>query len=582
MTIGSGISNLVAAQLSQAAYDTFEPANLPAGWVDDLDYYFNDGTNSFSVFVNASTRQAVFAFRGTTTLAQLESDAANAGGSEWESIKGAFASALAAVEAALPGYLVMTDGHSLGGGMAQTAALEFGLSGYGQNALPISPDAVQDIENGGSLDATLAAWAAGGHSFSEATVLGDVTQALYSGDLNLNTNPITYGDTSTDLLSNIYLGLEADGATIAANGQAARGAAITALAAASAHGIDNVVDELDPNASDVVTVPVAFVLTDKQDLNSIGGGFDISDSALAISAGFKALAADSANIDSISFTDGGAPTLVVTGPEATNDAALLAKITGSYDLDVVDVTGQSYDAYEQLYVNGLLSETDYFTPAPSGALLQQDYNQAGDYIGEKKISVAAAGKWYTGRQLDFGAAGHLRSEVYTGVKNEFYTSIEYDYNKAGAETGLTEDVTDVPGESYFSGQFHYGVNETLRWQSAELQDGGYQITGAANHLTLVDHGNDVMTGGGARETFVFPAIYGNSEITDFAAHDSGAGHDTIALSKSDFSNFAAVMGSAANSGANVTLLGAHGQVITLDDMNTTTLAGLAADFKFRG
>src|SRR5271157_187479 len=145
MTTSSGIGNLVAAELSQAAYDTYEPANLPSGWVDDFRYYFNNGTNSFSTFVNAATQQVVIAFRGTTTLAQFESDIADSGGAEWESIKGAFASVLASIRAALPGYQIMTDGHSLGGGMAQTAALENGLSGYGQNSLPISPDAIQDI-----------------------------------------------------------------------------------------------------------------------------------------------------------------------------------------------------------------------------------------------------------------------------------------------------------------------------------------------------------------------------------------------------------------------------------------------------
>src|ERR1700735_4625928 len=65
MANAPGISNLTAAQLSQATYDTYEPDNLPAGWADDFQYYYNNGTNSFSTFVNAATHQVVIAFEGT-------------------------------------------------------------------------------------------------------------------------------------------------------------------------------------------------------------------------------------------------------------------------------------------------------------------------------------------------------------------------------------------------------------------------------------------------------------------------------------------------------------------------------------
>ncbi len=585
MTTGSGISNLVAAELSRAAYDTYEPADLPSGWADDFAHYYNDGTNSFSTFVNAATQQVVIAFRGTTSLAQFESDVADEGGAEWESIKGAFAGALASIRAAYPGYQIMTDGHSLGGGMAQTAALEFGLSGYGQNALPISPDAIADINNAGGLSAALADWKAAGDTFSEATVLGDVTQVVYAGDLDLYTDAVTAGNTSTTLLANIYAGLEADGLEISLEGNTTRGAAVVALAADAAHGIDNVVAELQPGAARVVTVPVAFLLTDATDLNSIGGGFDISDSALDVAASFHLLAADASHIQSISFTDPGAPELILTAAEASADAALLPKIAGSYDLDVAGVTGQTYDAYQQAYVNGLLRVTEYLSAAPAGssyALIATDYNYAGRYIGEKLITPVITGKSFTGEVQDFGPAGELRRETLTGVTGKTYTSVTYDYDQSGAETGVTYGVTAPPGEPYLVGKSHYSAGGVLRWESAELQNGGDQITGEHNGATLIGQGDDVMTGGGWRETFVLHADFGDDTITDFASHDRGMAHDSIVLSKADFSNFAALMSAATNSGANVTIAAPHGQTLTLDGLDTATLATLGPEFKFRG
>ena len=584
MTTSSGISNLVAAELSEAAYDTLEPANLPAGWTDDFTYYVNSGGNSFSTFVNASTQQVVIAFRGTTTLAQLQSDVSDQGGAEWEAIKGEFASVLASVQAALPGYQIMTDGHSLGGGMAQTAALEFGLSGYGQNALPISPDAIADINNAsaGGLNAALAAWKADGNTFSEATIAGDITTVAFAGDLDLYTNAITSPNTSTTNLSNIYAGLEKDGLEISLEGNSTEGAAVIALAEEAAHGIGDVIAELK-GAGNVVTVPVAFVLTDKADLNAIAGGFDIADSAALISAGFKTLEADASHIQSISFTDAGTPTVALTAAEAAADASLLPKITGSYELDVVGVTHQAYSAYQQDYVDGLFDGAQYLSAAPAGAsysLIEADNNYAGAYSGETRITADITGQSFTGKALHYDAAGELRSKTLTGVTGQSYTSITYDYTKSGASAGVTDHVTDAPGESYFVGDFHYGAGGGLRWESAELENGGFQITGEANGVQLSGQGDDVMTGGGSRDTFALGPIFGADTITDFASHDRGAGHDTISLSKTDFANFHALLSAANNSGANVVIAGPQGQTLTLDGLDVAQLAGLSADFTF--
>ena len=95
-----------------------------------------------------------------------------------------------------------------------------------------------------------------------------------------------------------------------------------------------------------------------------------------------------------------------------------------------------------------------------------------------------------------------------------------------------------------------------------------------------------MTGGGSSETFVFNPVFGTDKITDFSAHDSGAGHDTISLSTADFANFAAVLQGAAasgTSGANTTITSASTHdALTLVGLTTTELTGLSTDFAFRG
>jgi hypothetical protein len=583
MAAASGISNLVAAQLSEAAYDTYEPNNLPTGWADQFQYYYNDGTNSFTTFLNASTQQIVVAFRGTQSESQLVSDVANQGGQEWESIKNQFAAVLAQLQAQFPNYQIMTDGHSLGGGMAQTAALENDLSGYAQNSLPISPDAIGDIRSTTSLAAALNTWSADGDTFSAATIHNDITTIAYAGDLNLYSNPRTSGNTSSTILPNIYARLEQDALNLAGDLDFSESATLYALAAESAHSISNVIAQLEADPSDVVSVPVAFLTTDPTDLNALPNGFSLSDSAANIQNAIGAIAADSANIQSIAFTDPGAPTLAIDFSQGGAVSTFISKIEGSYDLLVNDVTNQSFSSYEEDYVDGRLAVTEYFTPgAAADKSTQTDYNASGAYSGGAWITSGIVGKDYTGREQVFDAAGNRIAVEFTGVTGQSYTSYENDYAKSGAFAGVTYDVTSALGDPYAPGQTHYGAGGVLRWDSAELNNGGYNITGDANGVTLVSHGDDVMTGGGSNEKFVLAQTFGADTITDFATHATGADHDTISLSRADFSNFASVLSSATMVG-NDTILTSHtGQTITLTGLNVGTLSDLSADFVFRG
>jgi predicted Zn-dependent protease len=255
MATGSGVTNLVAAQLSDAAYvplSTYQSGGnfqvtglsantLPNGWQVDVanSYATADGSNQFITLVNPTTQQVMVTFKGSDSASNFESDLANSGGSAWESLAPAVSSAIANIQSEYPGYQIMTDGHSLGGGMSQTADLEYGLSGYGQNSLPISTTALGDsaITNQGGQSAALSSWQSTGNTFTEVNNAGDPATLYYStlqGQLYLNT------DASTTTLSNPYAAGEVGGLAVGG----LLGDIFAAYNAYQAHSLPNVINEL--------------------------------------------------------------------------------------------------------------------------------------------------------------------------------------------------------------------------------------------------------------------------------------------------------------------------------------------------
>ena len=73
-------------------------------------------------------------------------------------------------------------------------------------------------------------------------------------------------------------------------------------------------------------------------LNTISGGFAISDSSANVQAGLALLQADVAHINSIRFTNA-SPVLDLTAAQDAADAKVLAKITSPYVLDVHNTNG---------------------------------------------------------------------------------------------------------------------------------------------------------------------------------------------------------------------------------------------------
>lgn len=204
---------IVAAQLSKAAYVTLSKYKdgtsdpLPAGWhVDtersatDAENGISDSDNQFIVFVNDTTKQVVIAFKGSDTYSNFKSDLLNSGAEEYLSIKTNAESKFNSdidknyigIKDQYSDYQIVTDGHSLGGGMAQTFGVEHGLSGFGQNSLPIAQGS---IENNPNFNDLLGAWHDRGQSFDEVNVDGDIATIYYDilhpGNLYLDNNPTT-------------------------------------------------------------------------------------------------------------------------------------------------------------------------------------------------------------------------------------------------------------------------------------------------------------------------------------------------------------------------------------------------------
>ena len=89
-----------------------------------------------------------------------------------------------------------------------------------------------------------------------------------------------------------------------------------------------------------VSVGVGKFIPDQAALDKIAGGFAILGQSAVISTNFDALAADVSHIQSVAFADA-SPVLRLSQTQAAADAGLLAKITGSYVLDVANPGGST-------------------------------------------------------------------------------------------------------------------------------------------------------------------------------------------------------------------------------------------------
>ena len=105
---------------------------------------------------------------------------------------------------------------------------------------------------------------------------------------------------------------------------------------------------------------------------------------------------------------------------------------------------------------------------------------------------------------------------------------------------------------------------------------GAIVIGSSSADTLKStSGNDILTGNGGADTFVFNAHFGKDVIKDFAA--TGSAHDVIQFSNAAFSNFASVLSHATQQGSDV-VIASGADSLTL---KSTKLGSLTSqDFHF--
>jgi hypothetical protein len=178
--------------------------------------YFNSDptnfTNEFRILVNTDN-QLVIAFKGSKQIENFLSDLnpTDLGYSQYSLIATqaqAYYDFLMLPGGKYAGYTVFTDGHSLGGGMAQSFAVQNNLNGFGQNSLPISPNFISlytNSKSGNNFAADLAIVQAS-RTFDEVNVGGDIATLTYD-----TLGHGTYLNQKPRTLTSLYTGIEIRG-----------------------------------------------------------------------------------------------------------------------------------------------------------------------------------------------------------------------------------------------------------------------------------------------------------------------------------------------------------------------------------
>jgi Ca2+-binding RTX toxin-like protein len=227
--------------LSRAAYHAANSI-IPANWLEMKT--ITAAPSSCSIYRNDVTKAMVFAFKGTDSIKEITSDLVNDGGTRWQALKAGVIAYFKEVRELYPNYTFFSDGHSLGGGMAQTFALEMKIDGFGQNSLPISKSALALDFAGKNVGAELADYKAH-HEFQEVNVRGDIATSHYMGGLYLDSAPQEVRHATIDPALSLALKMLKT-ANTGAQGQA-YGAAVT-MYGGMAHSIDAVIQALSGHA----------------------------------------------------------------------------------------------------------------------------------------------------------------------------------------------------------------------------------------------------------------------------------------------------------------------------------------------
>lgn len=193
---------------------------------------------------------------------------------------------------------------------------------------------------------------------------------------------------------------------------------------------------------------------------------------------------------------------------------------------------------------------------------------------------------YTSATVKYDALGDPTAALYTGGSTTDMTEAWTYYAPVGGAEALSSiQLTNVPPAfaSYVSAYFIFDPSGALEESVGTNSAGNSNTNGYENNLLIpCVTGNDWITGGGTGETFVLtnPGT-GIDAITDFASNLTGAGHDTLELSASQFSGgFSSMMAATTFSGSNATINLGGGASVTLLGLTEALANANPGDFKF--
>lgn len=212
---------------------------------------------------------------------------------------------------------------------------------------------------------------------------------------------------------------------------------------------------------------------------------------------------------------------------------------------------------------------------------------ASDAAGNLSKASAAVGL-----NVDTHTGGNTADSAFSGLYQKWNDTVSFKgtadpysqitiYDNGKGSVGTVKAASDgtwsLTTKSAVSDTVHNFTTKVVDSSGQTSTGSGSAILGTHGADTLKStSGNDVLTGNGGRDTFVFAPNFGKDVITDF--QEAGRSHDVVQFSKSVFDNFADVLAHASQSGQDVLINAGGGHTLTLKD---TKLASLDKyDFHF--
>ncbi len=299
---------------------------------------------------------------------------------------------------------------------------------------------------------------------------------------------------------------------------------LSALNAASRVGAIVVADNAALTLTAAQAVQASNVLGKLIDANSAATVIKVSDTAANLTANLASLGAET-RLGAIVISDSGR--LSLSAVQVTGDASVLAKISGSWTMNVSDTAAHLTSA-----LPFLLADASHL-----GAISVSDGGT---------LTLTAA--QYSADSTVLAKIGGAHTVEVTGVTGQAYSSETFAYNSAGTLTVTT-------------------LHET---------NGSLAITGAGNGLTFSStNAVESIRVTGTGDSFVINPGLGSETITGY-----NPASDVLSFSHTLFANAAGVLAAAANDGHGDVLIHVGASEIELVGVTLAQLSQHPSEFHF--